>query len=107
MEEITIDNVFFIVELEIKRGQIEDLRRVAREMVDIARKDEPGTLNYEYFLSNDGATCHIYERYADEAGALAHSKTFPEELSKRGQAFMPKRLTVYGKVTEAIKQKKD
>jgi quinol monooxygenase YgiN len=100
------DSAFFIVELEVKPGQVDDLRKVARDMVAATRADEPGTLNYEYFLSADGTTCYIYERYADEAAVLAHSATFPEELSKRGHAFRPTRLTVYGKITEAIQRRR-
>ena len=96
---------FFVVELKVKPGQIDDLRNVMREMVNITRTDESGTLNYDWFLSQDG-TCYIYERYADEAAVLKHSATFPEALSKRGQAFLPTRLTVFGKVTDAIRERR-
>ena len=100
------DSVFFVVELEVKPGQINDLRSIMREMVNLTHTDEPGTLNYEWFLSADGTACHIYERYADPAAAVAHSATFPEELSQRAQAFRPTRLTAYGTITEAIREKR-
>ena len=38
------DNVFFIVELDVKPGQIDDLRSVMREMAELTRAHEPGTL---------------------------------------------------------------
>jgi quinol monooxygenase YgiN len=100
------DNVFFIVELEVKPGQIGDLRTVMGQMADLTRTDEPGTLNYEWFLSEDGTACHIYERYADSAAAVAHSATFPAELGQRAQAFRPTRLTAYGTITEEIVEKR-
>jgi quinol monooxygenase YgiN len=100
------DTVAFIVELELKPGQVEDLRAVMDEMAARARDDEPGTLNYEWFVTEDGTACHIYERYANAAAAVVHSATFPEELSKRGQAFLPTRLTAYGELTPEILDKR-
>ena len=95
------DSVFFVLELEVKPGQIDDLRTVMREMVELTRL-EPGTLNYEWFLSDDGARCHIYERYADSGAVLAHGATFPENLNERFLTFQPTRLTVYGRANEAV-----
>ena len=100
------DDLFFVVELEVKPGQIDELRSVMEEMVGRTRTDEPGTVGYEWFLSADGTACHIYERYADEAGVLAHSATFPETLSRRAQAFRPIQLTAYGTLTDAIREKR-
>ena len=100
------DSIFFVVELAVQPSQIEDLKSVMREMASRARTDEPGTLSYEWFLSADGTACHIYERYADSASAVTHSATFPEELGRRGQAFRPTRLTAYGTVTEALREKR-
>jgi quinol monooxygenase YgiN len=100
------DNVAFIVELEVKPGQLGQLRSVMGEMTDRARTDEPGTLNYEWFVTDDGRACHIYERYADASAAVLHNATFPEELMKRGQAFLPTRLTAYGDITDEIMEKR-
>lgn len=97
------NNVFFVLELEVKPGQAEGLRAVMREMLDLTRT-EPGTLNYEWFLSDDGTSCHIYERYVDSEAVMAHGATFPENLNERFQAFRPTRLTVYGKVTAALRE---
>ena len=96
--------MFFIVELDVKPGQIDDLRGVMREMADLTRAGEPGTLNYEWFLTADGTACHIFERYANPAAAVTHSATFPAELGQRAQAFLPTRLTAYGTITEEIRQ---
>ena len=100
------DSVFFIVELEVNRGQTDDLRSVMQEMTNLTQTDEPGTLSYEWFLSDDGQACHIYERYANPEAALIHNKTFPKELFDRSQAFRPIRLTAYGNVTAKIREKR-
>ena len=100
------DNVFFIVELEVNPDQTDELHTVMAEMVRVTRDDEPGTLNYEWFLNADGTACHIYERYADAAAAVVHSRTFAPELSRRSQAFPPIRLTAYGKLNEEIHEQR-
>lgn len=99
-------NVFFVVELDVQPGQVDDLQKVAREMVDLARENEPSTLNYEYFLSEDGKRCHIYERYVDSSALLSHSLSFPDELQQRAQAFRPVRLTAYGDVSTVARESK-
>jgi len=99
------DNVFFVVELAVGPGQADELRSVMRDMVEATRA-EPGTLNYEWFVSADGTVCHIYERYADPAAAVVHSAAFPPELMQRSQAFRPTRLTAYGTMTEEIRAKR-
>jgi len=96
-------SVFFVVELDVQPGQADALRQVAREMVDLSQANEPGTLNYEYFLSADGSTCHIFERYMDIDALQRHSQSFPPELSRRAQSFRPRRLTAYGKVPEEVR----
>lgn len=96
--------VFFVVELDIQPGQAAELREVARQMVDLAQQHEPGTLGYEYLLSDDGSRCHIFERYVDSNALLSHSSSFPAELQKRGQAFRPIRLTAYGDVSTSVRE---
>ena len=100
------ESLFFIVELEVNQGQAEALQSVMEEMMNLTQADEPGTLSYEWFLSDDGRACHIYERYANPAAALIHNKTFPKELFDRSQAFRPTRLTAYGNVTAEIQEKR-
>ena len=97
---------FFIVELKVNPSQIHELRSVIQGMVDSARTDEPGTLNYEWFLNEGRTACYIYERYADPAAVVTHGSTLPEKLHQRGRAFPPTRLTVYGKVMEEVLEKK-
>ena len=69
-----------------------NLRTVMHEMVDLTRR-EPGTLNYEWFLSDDAANCHFYERYADSAAVLTHATTFPDDLNER---FLAPADSAYG-----------
>lgn len=97
------EQLFFVVELDVKPSQLDDLRAVASEMVGLAKDNEPGTLNYEYFFNAEAGVCHIYERYASPAALEVHSASFPQELQERGQAFRPLRLSAYGTLPSALR----
>jgi len=91
------DNVFWLVELDIHEGKTDDFKAVMKAMVEWNRADEPGTLNYEWYISEDGKQCHIYERYANSAAAMVHLGNFGEKFAKQFDAVCtPTRLMVYG-----------
>lgn len=100
------EDLFFVVELEVKPHQIDDLKEVASEMVGLAKANEPGTRNYEYFLNKDAGICHIYERYDSPAALQAHSGSFPQELQTRSQAFRPLRLSAYGTIPNELREQR-
>jgi len=100
------ENVSFIVELELSPQQSDQLQAVMQEMADRTRADEPGTLEYQWFLNAEANACYIFERYADAHAAVVHSRTFPPELEERAQAFRPTRLTAYGKLTPTIEEQR-
>jgi quinol monooxygenase YgiN len=97
------DIVSWMLEVSIKPGQLDTFKTLAEDLVQSTRT-EPGTLAYEWFLSEDNRSCHIYERYADSAAAMTHLGTFGEKFADR---FMPlldlQRLAVYGAPSDEVK----
>jgi quinol monooxygenase YgiN len=53
-------------------GQLEVFKALVSGMVEATRANEPGALNYEWLISEDGTSCHIYERHADSAAVMTH-----------------------------------
>src|SRR6516165_10579628 len=47
----------------------------------LARR-ELGILRYQRFVSGDGKTVHVYERYADSAAALTHLGIFAKKFAE-------------------------
>jgi len=91
------EHVYWILDVGIKPGQLEAFKALMTEMVAATEANEPGTLSYEWTLSADQGTCHIYERYADSAAVMTHLKWFGEECAARFMAVAePHRITVYG-----------
>ncbi len=85
------------VELAVKPGALESFRALTGEMVEFTR-GETGVLGYQRFISPDGRTVHVYERYADSAAALAHLRNFTRHFGARFlQLVERKRFTVLGR----------
>jgi quinol monooxygenase YgiN len=74
------------------------------EMVEATQKNEPGTLNYEWAISDDRQVCHIYERFQDSAAAMAHMESFGANFAARFmEVLKPTRLVVYGTPSAQVK----
>ena len=99
------DNVYWMLEVAIKPGQLDNFKTLMMEMVEATQANEPNTLNYEWTISEDDQSCHIYERYADSAATLTHLKAFGEKFAQRFLAAVnPTRLVVYGNPNDQVKQ---
>jgi quinol monooxygenase YgiN len=104
-EGTTMDNaVSWVVELAVKPGKLESFRALMAEMVASTR-EEHGALTYQWFVSDDGSTVHIYERYASSAAVLEHLQGFGAKFAERFLAAVdPTRFTVYGAPSDEAKQ---
>ncbi len=97
------DEVSWQVELELKPGHHEPFRALTEEMVD-ATRGEAGALIYERFISEDGKTVWVYERYADSAAAVAHLRAFAEQFGDRFTSMVTrKRFTVFGSQSDELR----
>lgn len=91
------DEVAWMLELQVPAGNAAAFRALAAEMVAATQAGEPGTLYYEWNLSADGTSCHVYERYVDSAAALTHAGNFAARYAERFMALVtPQRMVVYG-----------
>jgi quinol monooxygenase YgiN len=96
--------VSWVVQCAVKDGQLEAFKELMEEMV-AGTSEEPQTLNYEWFISDDGETVHIYEKYADSASTAAHLSGFMEKWAGRFMDCVDvTRFTVYGNPDEAAQK---
>lgn len=92
------------VELAVKPGQLEGFRALTGEMVEFTRR-EPGVLSYQRFVSGDGKTVHVHERYADSTSALLHLGNFSARFSDRFLLLVERRrFTVYGEPSPELRK---
>lgn len=84
------------LQMSVRENHLDDARALMSEMV-AGTKQEAGAEGYEWFLSADGKTCHINERYADSGAVLVHLGNFNSKFAARFLAyFEPTSLSVYG-----------
>lgn len=96
--------VSWVVEVAVKPGALDSLKELMEELVAAAR-EEPGTLGYEWYVSEDGGTVHVFERYADSEATIVHNTAFAERWAARFLAAVePTRFTVYGQPSAAARE---
>ena len=97
------DNIFWLLELSIDDGKLDEFKRLAEEM-SAATRNEAGAIAYEWFLGADNATCHIYERYSDNAATLVHLGNFGARFAERFMGCVtPTSFDVYGPADDQVR----
>ena len=99
------DNIFLLLELKVKPGESDNFRQLMGEMVEFVQANEPDTLNYEWNISSDQQSCHIYERYADSTATMTHLGSFGANFAERFMAcFEITSLQVYGNSSDEVRE---
>ncbi len=99
--------VSWIIELALKPGKLEAFKALMGEMVE-GTSLEPTSLGYEWFISDDEKTVHIYEKYADSDAMISHVSGFLANWAARFlDAVDVTRFTVYGSPNAAAKEMLD
>jgi autoinducer 2-degrading protein len=98
------NTISWVLEMTVKPGQLDTLKELMEQMV-AATSAEPGATNYEWYLSEDGTTLHIYERYVDSDAAVAHGASFVANWAAQFMSCLDvTRLTVYGNPSESLRK---
>ena len=98
-------DISWTLEMSLKPEHEPALTALMTEMVGATSANEAGTLSYEWSLSADGATCHIFERYADSAAVLTHLGAFGEKFAGRFlELLTPVRFVVFGSPSPQVKE---
>jgi quinol monooxygenase YgiN len=98
------NHVSWVLEATIKPGQLDAFTELRDEMV-AGTSTEPQTLNYEWYMSADGNTVHLFEKYADSEAMIAHVTGFMEKWAGRFMGCVePTRFTVYGDPSPAARE---
>ena len=96
--------VAWMFELAVREGREAELRALMAEMIEATERDEPGTLDYEWYVTDDGRRLHLFERYADAGAAMTHLATFGERyMSRFFKVLAPERMTLYGAPDDRVR----
>jgi len=59
---------------------LEEFKQQAAKCISIAKEMDPGTLQYDWFISSDNTECEIRETYESSEALLAHVSNLREAL---------------------------
>ena len=68
--------ITFIIDLAVNADSNEDLTIFSQEITDNVLKTEDFCLEYGYYISEDGASVTLYEKYIDSESAIKHGQNF-------------------------------
>ena len=98
------NHVSWVIELAVKDGQLDTFKELMGEMV-AGTSQEPQSLAYEWYISDDGGIVHIFEKYADSDAMIAHVNGFLEKWAGRFlESTDPTRFMVYGNPSPAARE---
>ena len=96
------EEVYWLFTLKIRPGE-EGLFRMVSAKLIASTEQETGCLNYEWSLTPDGGTCHIYERYVDSAAVKIHRQRNGEMVGELMKAATPVSFALYGAPDDEVK----
>ena len=80
------DSFRLIIHQGITEGQLEAFKTRAQELTTGVAENEPETLCYEWYVSDDGTEGYLIETYADSKAFLLHLSRLRERRPKTPQA---------------------
>ncbi len=90
-----------IVDIDIKPGQAEDFKAAARALFE-RTQSEPGTLRYDYYISDDETRNINIEVFEDAAAFVAHNQHCASLVPALVAAGDIVRIDIVGDVSDAL-----
>jgi autoinducer 2-degrading protein len=90
------NDLFWLFTLDVKPGKFDEFKSLVADIV-ASTQQEPGTLAYQYAVSEDKRSVHIYERYRDSEAFVVHVEQNFAGYAERFHFMVTVRsLVVYG-----------
>lgn len=102
-----VEDLYWVFTLNVKPGKFPEFRSLVAAIV-AASLEEPGTLAYQYSVSADESTVHIFERYRDSDAFVVHvEETFGPHAERFLDLVTVASLVVYGNPNAAARKALD
>ena len=72
------DDITFIIDLKVNSNSTENLNVFVNEITKNVINTEDFCLEYGYYVSEDGISVTLYEKYIDSESAVKHGQNFME-----------------------------
>ena len=97
------NHVYWTIDAKLADGKADALNEVCAKCSALTKDNEPGALAYEWWLSEDNSTVHIYERYTDSAAVMAHMGNVGPHLPELMALIVEPKVTMYGSPDETVR----
>ena len=88
----------------IPSENVESFKKLAGECVEVVREKDPGTLQYDWFLSADGSQCIVRETYASSDDMMAHMGNLGDLLGQLVELGGALEVEVFGAPSEELQE---
>jgi len=96
-----------MAEIAIPEGKLDEFKRLAAEIIDEVEANEPDTLSYEWFISNDERKCYVIQRYRDSEAVLAHLGNIAHLSGRLHEVAPLTGLTIFGSPSAELREALD
>lgn len=103
MLDTTFELIGWIVEAKINDGQRDIFKAVMDEIV-AATKTEGGTINYQYYVSDEGDVL-VYESFKDVESAHIHINNWDRFAERWVAAAKPTRMVHLGNLPDDLRER--
>jgi hypothetical protein len=90
---------------EILEGKLEELRTAIKELVEFVESNEPRTIAYNVYFSEDGARMTVAQIHADSASMEYHMKTAGPAFPKFKELIRLSTMDIYGKPSDRLRSR--
>src|SRR5688500_5353137 len=70
---IMSENIHIRAEFIIEKDNVEQYKKLIREMSNFVENNQTSTLVYQFYLNGDGTKCMVHETYVDSKAVLSHN----------------------------------
>lgn len=96
-----MSKISYVVEFSIKDGKVDEFKSKAEGYIAAVKANEPGTLGYQWYLSEDGKRCLIQETFASSDALLTHLGNVGPSLPELLEIAPLTRCEVFGTASDA------
>jgi quinol monooxygenase YgiN len=103
---IMSENIHIRAEFIIENDNVEQYKKLIREMSEVVETNEPDTLEYQFYLNGDGTKCMVHETYVDSKAVLSHNDNTASKtiLPRIFNIAKLNTLDVYGNPSNELKK---
>ena len=92
-----MSNLQVSAKMKILQGMQEGFKPHANECVQRVKEEDPGTIQYDWFISSDNTECEIRETYENSEAFLAHLSNLGDLLQILYEKFASNNyVAIYG-----------